>query len=361
MSGCVGCTPLKSAFKFTSTCHKQNKIQRRISRARFYRNLEKSVSFFSIISPTTNMAASTSTDTSEALNLTCCFEDIDWRHHIFYTCKLTSAVIASPGTIVKSISGQHGINKSHSDVQGIDITGQNVEFLPRGFPQIFDSSNLVGLDIDSSGLKMLTRDDLQGLENLEQFHAGGNELTWLPDDLFVGMTKLKEFSFRKNKIKRLSAKFIENIAGNQPIYIDFRDNAAINAIYEPGRKISVQDIEELSTIIGGTCEPTNFGPEPDFTITSEELFEFRVHKSTLTTRSKVFAAACQAYPDRNRAHLDKCSIDVVEAFLQFLYNEKLPTMDNVMQLRELAWSLTIKELKYYCTEVLNKAIEVDED
>lgn len=111
---------------------------------------------------------------------------------------------------------------------------------------------------------MITSDDLNGLENLEQFYVGKNQLTSLPDDLFVGMSKLTMVSFNGNRIERMSSKLLQNIAGNQLVYVDFRGNATIDALYEPERSKSVKSLEVLMGIIDETLQQTCRGFQRNF-------------------------------------------------------------------------------------------------
>lgn len=51
--------------------------------------------------------------------------------------------------------------------------------------------------------------DLIGLENLERLDLKGNFLTFLSDDLFADMKKLRIINFGHNKLERLSSKLLE--------------------------------------------------------------------------------------------------------------------------------------------------------
>lgn len=294
------------------------------------------------------------------MELTCRF-----RNHYLsekYTCEV-DYINLKPGTIIKSITGQHEDGKTNLDVHAIWFSRLNHStYLLRGFSNIFP--NLTFLRVYLYKLKEITRDDLVGLENLEELDASYCGLTFLPDNLFEGMRKLKVISFSNNKLVHLSSKLLKPLLLNQMSSINFENNPNINSFYDSGDKEgSVNSLEDLMDIIDKNCGP----PIPsngeifttgtktlwaskkftDFTIVVGEK-KIHVHKNILAIHSSVFMAMLGGVNKESlegKMFIDDFSAEVVEEFLRYIYTGKIPNEKLAMDLFAIAAKYNVIKLK----------------
>lgn len=172
-----------------------------------------------------------------------------------YGCYITFATITEIGyRTIQSFTGMHLRGKTDKDVLEVWFDGTVVEFFPLGLHRIFPSLTLVSLN--KCGLKEITRNDLHGLENLEELLLNYNDLTTLPNNLLSVMFKLRRIEFYENKLKFVSSKLLEPVMGRGP-KIDFRRNEKIDSFYWPGQAGSVRTIKELMNIIDTNCDKPN--------------------------------------------------------------------------------------------------------
>ena len=129
-----------------------------------------------------------------------------------YTCIITEATIKSRN-FIKKIIGNHVSDQFNNDcVDTILFDGKSVEYFPRGLEKIFPSLKTVA--IRKCGLKSLSREDLNGLENIECLDLSYNALHSLPTNLFTGMNKLTSISFYGNDVEYISSKIFYPIEKN---------------------------------------------------------------------------------------------------------------------------------------------------
>lgn len=114
-----------------------------------------------------------------------------------YTCSVTKALITDPRTRIKAFKGTHVAGKANIDVEALSFKNTKVEYFPRGLHRIFHNLKLVF--IDNCETKEISRKDLAGLEILEAFGVVRSHLKKLPNDLFLGMSKLNCISFFGNQ------------------------------------------------------------------------------------------------------------------------------------------------------------------
>ena len=286
-----------------------------------------------------------------------------------YTCCVTSAVITIPDVRIKSLLGKHTKGKNNFAVKVVWFNEAVVNFIPRGLTEIFP--NLIHLRIENCDLKKICREDLVGFENLESLMIRFNELTALPDDLFVNTPKLRCISFIGNKIESMSSNLFKPIINNEFKCIDFERNSKINAFYQSGQSGSVTSVAELMRIIDAQCskpktiEPSQViqaqdvnqkeklissleylfvtGNFSDFLIIASKQQKFKVHKCILAAQSEGFAEMFQSNPTAKELKIDELSLGTVKEFLRYFYTAKLPK--NLMEIFALASKFKVPELK----------------
>jgi BTB/POZ domain len=299
----------------------------------------------------------------------------------FYTCVVKEASVLKRHRIIKGFIGEHEPGKSNNDVKAIRFEETTVHYFPRGLAEIFPA--LKKLSIRQCGLRSVTRDDLKGLENLEDLSLCANPLQWLPSNLFVGMTKLK--------LERISSKILEPIANNRLDLVSFDSNTKINSLFGRQHYRTTKTLRELMEVIDKNCDKPDEDEEMLSEVYEQEDFdrdfvngfkdlwktkkfsdfivvvgseEFAVHKNVLATQSTIFTEVFTKETKTGKIKIEDFSADVVEGMLEFMYTGEVKDEKLVMDLFAIASKYNVKNLKHI-TEIqifrhLNKsnALEV---
>lgn len=130
------------------------------------------------------------------MEIECTFENFQWADSkLIYSCEVTSCNITGQGSAVATFKGDHKTRKTNNSVEGLLFNRTKVHYIPRNLTKIFP--NLAHLSIYECELKKVSVEDLVGHEKLESLHLEGNKITFLPEDLFKNMPKLKDKIRRK--------------------------------------------------------------------------------------------------------------------------------------------------------------------
>jgi len=217
---------------------------------------------------------------------------------------------------------------------------------------------------------------LIGLENLETLLLERNDLTSLPDDLFVRMKKLKVISFSANRLNVISSRLLEPILLNDLIKVSFAHTGTINAYFQPGEtKPHVQLVPTMQMLmdrIDKTCvdpresQPLNQMPHEigkrlwaskalsDFIITADSV-EFKVHKIVLATQSRVFEKMLEE--KSLQKNIDGFTAAVVENFLRCLYTGEIKRECNALEMLKIAAVYKVSEIKSHFERIVSKDIK----
>jgi hypothetical protein len=294
-------------------------------------------------------------------------------HYRYYNCSINQASITKEGMTISPIVGEHEQSKSNQDVESVNFFRTTVEYFPRGLVNYFP--NLKALDIENCGLKMICREDLEGLENLEILVLRNNKLRSLPTDLFIGMKKLRVINCYNNMLECLSPKLLEPLVGHLEV-VDFRNNTNIDKRFEMLR--SALELEKLMLAIKEQENRQQFAEQAllsmaamwesgrfsDFTIVAgaaESSKEFKVHTFVLA-QSEVFAAAFtheMKEKQEKKMIIDDFSADVVEEMLRFIYTGKVKdeSVATAIDLFSLAARFDFKLLKEKAEKILIKNVD----
>lgn len=117
----------------------------------------------------------------------------------FYEFIVTRVINWKAGDEVFRITGDHIEENINENVESLTVSFLMMSRFPRGIGRFFP--NLRNLSIEGCGLKSINKNDLIGLENLQQLALDGNEITTLPEDLFQETPLLEKISLSDNKIK----------------------------------------------------------------------------------------------------------------------------------------------------------------
>lgn len=261
-----------------------------------------------------------------------------------YKCQISAVHNTKPVIEISWFRGTHVEHKTYKDVDSISFQSANISYFPlftRRLDDIFPS--LRTLEIENSGLKVISREDLVGLEFLEKLSICSNQLRSLPSNVFDNMLKLKEVSFYNNKLEYLSSRLLKPIMKGL-ILVDFRSNIKIDEFYQKGRQGSVKSIQKLMDTIDEQCSMSKFIQKPsDFTIftTENEVSkEFHVHKLVLKNHSQIFNDI-----DASSCEIKEFGIDIISAFIRFMYTGDVQDDVEANQLFSLAAGYKLESLK----------------
>jgi hypothetical protein len=165
---------------------------------------------------------------------------------LLYTCFITTGEIKVRGSEISRIFGTHEGNKSNEDVKAIwfpDVIVIN--YFPSGLTNFFP--NLKGIGVVGCGLLEISREDLRGLEGLEYIYLHSTKIQSLPEDLFVGMTKLQEISIIRNEELKsgVTRKLFQPVISNRLEYVDLSWNRCADAFFCPGYEGTLNSVTEL--------------------------------------------------------------------------------------------------------------------
>lgn len=147
------------------------------------------------------------------------------RENNEYTCHLQLKVDENT---VNNVSNVHVKGKTNENVVRVEIISQKLKSFPRQVIMMF--TKVVVLKVMYCELETISREDLKGFENLQKLDLLGNNLTHLPDDLFLDLKHLRMFSFACNKLRCLSSKLLIPIQDNLE-YANFNNNPNIDVSY----------------------------------------------------------------------------------------------------------------------------------
>lgn len=276
----------------------------------------------------------------------------------------------------RGFNGNNGLETVGYNVQSVAICYQVLNCFPRGFGSYFP--HIKQLDIRSCELKMISREDLFGLENLELLSITWNFLTSLPSDLLTGMNSLKSVSFRHNKLETMSSKLLEPILKNHPTLIDFRGNVNINSYYARDHPLLTTgtSLKELMDLMDNGCKKPEAnlsevkyfkedlasgfsnlwttGEHSDFIIKAGPK-EFRVHKTVLAIQSPVFDAMFKSDMQENNTGsviIKDFSTEAIETFLSCLYTGHIKNQNYAIEVFALAAKYEVPKLKTACRDIV---------
>lgn len=259
------------------------------------------------------------------------------------------------------------------------MNAKKVEYFPRNLKFFFPRLNVV--NIISSGIKSLSRQDLIGLHDLSVLGIQQNELTSIPSNLFDNTKKLQFISFMENKLGNLSSKLLKPLDHKSMLKIDFWWNLSIHKRFDLGSTgETYASIEELMEVIDANCKqpPEDLEEEEKSFSAPKEFIElwssrnssnfivqagakkFHVHKCVLSHQSSVMAAMLENNMQERQSSkmtISDFDIDAVEEFLRCLYTGGSPESTNAMDIFTLASKYNVTGLRKSCEEIILRNID----
>ena len=305
----------------------------------------------------------------------CKYSNTKWADGYKYTCQVSKVSIVKPGARIATFKGTHEAGKTNVDVEAFYVNDTNVEHFPRGLATIFPRLKYV--EVDKCRIKVMSRNDLEGLGNLEVLDLSKNKLKSLRNDLFVETPKLKWIYLDDNKIERLSSKIMDPLDKKNLNDFWLHGNPSISMNFKYGGELTLEafmneiDANCLPPIEKPLIEPRQPPTKPenrfnkyeeyyvtgkfsDFTIKVRDK-EYKVHKMVLLAQSSVFESMFNEDNEDGVKVFEKIKImsdDAFEDFLRYFYFATIRSEDNAMELFGLAVELDVATLKFECEEII---------
>jgi len=345
------------------------------------------------------------------MEIQCSFKTAKFFDKHIYNCLIKNQQIPKDQEL--KFIGQHERGKTNNDVLSVQFNNCTVTKIPQGITKIFP--NLKILQIWSSKLINICKNDLVEYKNLETFSFENNEIEFLPGDLFEGFKNLKYICFYNNKLNFIEPNILDGLEKLKYVYFSdipnyekcysvyskYDSNATLDEVklelfekypkkYEFFKDLRTEnqqlkesklkletelDQEKLKNSeltdknqTGLFDSLKNFIQDEttkDFRIQIDD-HEFPVHKFLLAARSPTLAEILKNNPEVENLNLVDISVEIFEIILKFLYTDELPGDDetNFLHLFAATGKLKIDELRNFAANKLinlideNNAIEV---
>lgn len=182
---------------------------------------------------------------TSALTFNCKFVEAPWMAiGINYQCQTVPFNVQS-SQYVTSISGVHMDNKTNHDVIAIHISKcAHLSYIPKGLLNIFP--NLIGIYLDSCGVKSLNGTELNEYPQLKLFALELSPLYYVPGNLFALNPDILLISFVGNKINATGRNLLSNLNKLSEVY--FEDNVCIN-----DNATTMEEIPEFNEKLNRDC------------------------------------------------------------------------------------------------------------
>lgn len=192
---------------------------------------------------------------TNSMTLNCNFlfvKDLEAPSKEIYTCESINFTNRVQNVQINYVTNLHEMGRRDRDVKVFIIKQQICHFLPLKIENFFP--NLQELEVDSSGLKKLYRENFEPLENLRMAIFPGNDIEFLPGDLFAFNHRLTHIDFSQNKIKSIGRDIFDTLYNLK--YLMFDDNHCFQ-----GFGIVLDDFQTVKDEVLKNC--SNIGVKPE--------------------------------------------------------------------------------------------------
>lgn len=150
-----------------------------------------------------------------------------------------------PNTTVKGVFGAFPYEKCADDVRGLYIANTICQYMPSGLDEIFP--NIEGIQISSTGLKVISQRDLMPFVKLRSLWLDCNKLAVLESNLFLYNSDLTIVNLKDNNLRAIGSGIFDPIDDLQRIYLEGNKCISIDA---HNRK----KVKEAKTQIAEKCQ-----------------------------------------------------------------------------------------------------------
>lgn len=160
---------------------------------------------------------------TNSITLNCNFKylkDLDDNTLDIYACESMNFTNRAQSEPINYVTNIHEIGRRDRDVKIFIIKLQVCHFLPTKIEHFFP--HLQEIEVDSSGLRQLFRENFASLTKLTMAIFPNNEIEFLPGDLFIYNPRLTHIDFSQNRIKSVGRNFFNSLHNLQ--FLMFDDN-----------------------------------------------------------------------------------------------------------------------------------------
>lgn len=146
------------------------------------------------------------------MTLNCNFKylkDLDDNTKEIYACEAMNFTNRLQHMPINYVTNLHDLDKRDRDVKVFIIKNQVCTFLPTKIDSFFPF--LQEIEVGWSGLRQLSRDNFVSLPKLTMAIFPGNDIEYLPGDLFSHNPRLTHIDFSQNKIKIIDRNFFKSL------------------------------------------------------------------------------------------------------------------------------------------------------
>lgn len=203
---------------------------------------------------------SASTWITSGLVLDCHFMIVRNAWGEYYACNAQNLQTSKNDRTVTDVKGIHIEGKTNDDVKEFYVRKGNCPFLPHNLGEFF--KNLEVFYVEKSGVKLLTRQDLSGLNKLKVFDVSNNPIERLEKKFFLGHSSIENISFYNCELLYIDANVLDPLTNLQRAH--FEDNYCISAyLYYPNYLPTLK--ERLKNCDGTMIvESIEFHPLPNY-------------------------------------------------------------------------------------------------
>lgn len=172
------------------------------------------------------------------MTLNCNFKylkDLDDNTKEIYACEAMNFSNRLQHMPINYVTNLHDLDKRDRDVKVFIIKNQVCTFLPTKIDNFFPF--LQEIEVGWSGLRQLSRENFVSLPKLTMAIFPGNDLEYLPGDLFSNNPRLTHIDFSQNKIKIIDKNFFHNL--HHLKYVMFDSNECYDDVGIPLHEIDM--------------------------------------------------------------------------------------------------------------------------
>lgn len=195
-------------------------------------------------------------------------------------------------------------------------------------------------------MREISRQDLKGLEGLDELRLIDNELQSLPSDLFLDMKRSTVITFEEKGSKIVGLPIDFSLDSIPQLKVK-QKTPELPGVVRKDENFS----EECSSIFASLWMSKN---HTDFVVIVENL-KIEVHKVVLSAKSPVLAAMLRTDMEERKSSqmvIVDFSRIAVEEFMRYLYTGEIQDEENAIELYELAVKYNVHGLESFCREII---------
>lgn len=155
---------------------------------------------------------------SDSVVLNCTFVDVAVRFRLtnIYSCQ-AEVIRTGDELVVETVMGTHSPGKSNLDVKSIEFVQQNTDKLYRKIESFFP--NLEGIFVHKSGLKVITKEDVNVFPKLRQLDLFLNSVEEIDGNLFEQNPLIEAFSVFSNPIRSVGYNIFDHLTLLETVHL----------------------------------------------------------------------------------------------------------------------------------------------